>query len=251
MDRGQVGGMSAKGRVKAILLDCDGVIVDNDAFERRVTKTLIGRLAVHLKTTEARASAVWADELSATRGDWRWYDYAWHCRRLEIGDREIVENAHRDSAHLLAEVKGASETITSLERNGYVVGIVTDATEWVVRFKLNHLGISASRPLFASSMMESVKASRKYWDELGGRDIAPIPHAIVDNRVENLVLARKVFPETQAIQFRRHEHVTRLPAQVAPLRDAFEDIDAIVSVTDHEGLRGAFKSLLPNFRITA
>jgi FMN phosphatase YigB (HAD superfamily) len=239
-----------KSRSKTILFDCDGVIVDNDAFERRVTKTLIGRLAVQLETTEARASAVWADELSATRGDWRWYDYAWHCQRLDIGGRAVVEEAHQDAAHLLAEVQGASETIDSLERNGYSVGIVTDATDWVVRFKLHHLGISAMRPLFASSTMQSVKTSRVYWEKLSG-SIDRVPRAVVDNRIENLTLARNVYPGLQAIQFRRDEHVTRLPARLAPLRNTLEDTAAIVSVTDHEGLRTTFKSLLPNFQMTA
>lgn len=224
---------------QCILLDCDGVLVDNTIFERRVSQFLISHLAVHLRTTEARAKSVWAETLAATRDDWRWYDYKWHARRLGL-DPVLAEFAHRQAGHLLAEVPGARDTLSLIKSLGLSVGIVTDATKWVAAFKLDQLGIDEIDFIVSSDEMTAVKTSGKYWRELAVRAPTIRPLAIVDNRIENLEHAGNQFSGAILVQFHRQEHVTQLPTHVRPLRRRGPSGLTIDAVTDHARLRQFF-----------
>src|SRR5215470_4968003 len=82
------------GEYRLVLLDCDGVLIENTAFETRVTKTLVEELARSRRISIATASALWSEELSSTRQDWRWYDYGYHCQRLSLDAAKIVSAAH-------------------------------------------------------------------------------------------------------------------------------------------------------------
>lgn len=228
--------MVADAPTSLILLDCDGVVVDNTIFERRVTRSLVSSLATHLHTTETRAHSLWADDLTATRSDWRWYDYAWHAERLGLTP-EHVKRAHREAGHLLAEVPGIRETIRVARELGHDVGIVTDATEWVVRFKLSQLRLDDITKIYTSDKVRAVKTMNEYWAWVAQAEAGYRQVAIIDNRVENLVHASSKIPHAALVQFQRDEHVTKLPQHVRPIRDAAWSASQIPSVSDHDELR--------------
>ena len=67
-----------------VLLDCDGVLVDNVNFEPRVTTFTIERLAAHHGIPHEEAQEIWRRELESTRSEPEWYDYDYHCGRLGL-----------------------------------------------------------------------------------------------------------------------------------------------------------------------
>jgi FMN phosphatase YigB (HAD superfamily) len=200
----------------AILLDCDGVLVDNLAFERRVTQTIIETYAKSARLSTLEAADKWRLELSETKGHPSWYDYAFHCNRLGLEGNKVSERAHREAASLLTLVHGAEDTYRLLQEYGIQVGVVTDATRWVVNFKLSELGLNSISFVFSSNDAAATKASSAYWEKLVEQFEHFSPRALVDNRQINLFSASVRLPSLSLVQFDMEEHVMTLPSSVAP-----------------------------------
>jgi phosphoglycolate phosphatase-like HAD superfamily hydrolase len=219
-----------------VLLDCDGVIVDNVAFERRVTETIIDAFAESTKMPTSEAERRWREELSLTKGHPSWYDYAFHCNRLGLDGTNLARKAHEEAAGLLALVPGVDETLRYFQEYGLEVGVVTDAVDWVVKFKLAHLGLNAISFVFTSTDAAETKAADAYWERLSQQFEYLKPRLLVDNRQVNLYSAANSLPDIWLVQFEKQEHVMTLPDEVAPT--SYGQANHLVSVIhDHDHLR--------------
>ena len=219
-----------------ILLDCDGVLVDNLDFDRRVTRTIIKAYARKAGVSMFDAEGAWSNELSETRGHPLWFDYAYHCDRLGLDGPALSEYAHLEAAELLTVVPGAVETHQLLQKQGIAIGVVTDATSWVVHFKLRTVGFDSLSLVFSSSDASATKATHEYWQRLAQQFRHFRPRALIDNRPVNLLTARQSIPALQLIQFVRHEHVTTLPSSVAPTSHRSHD-EPVTIIHSHNELR--------------
>jgi phosphoglycolate phosphatase-like HAD superfamily hydrolase len=199
-----------------VLLDCDGVIVDNVAFERRVTEIIIDAFAKSATLSIKEAKRLWQEELLATKGHSAWYDYSFHCDRLGLDGASLSRWAHRQAADLISFVQGAQETLGLLQEYGLEVGVVTDATNWVVDFKLSRLDLDSISFAFTSTDAAATKASHAYWDKLSKQYEYLDPWVLVDNRQINLHAAADALPNLSLIQFDKQEHVMTLPEAIAP-----------------------------------
>lgn len=220
----------------AVLLDCDGVIVDNVAFEEQVTSRIIHSLADARSISERQAKKCWMDELIITKGHVSWYDYAFHCTRLGLDGSSLARSAHIGAANLLRLVDGAEDTLLLLQDHGLEVGIVTDATSWVVEFKLDALNLHTMSFIFTSDQASATKASRAYWEVLADRFEYFGPQALVDNRHINLMAASSLLPDMGLVQFERDEHVMTLRGGAAPLSRGSAD-GVVTVVRNHMELR--------------
>jgi FMN phosphatase YigB (HAD superfamily) len=205
----------------AVLLDCDGVIVDNIAFEQQVTRIIIDSYAGIAGLTLEKAEKRWQNELVTTKGNVRWYDYAFHCDNLGLDGNALSRRAHFEAAHLLSLVEGFQDTHHLLREYGVEIGIVSDATNWVVNFKLDKLGLHAIPFVFGSNDATATKASATYWDKLTARFEYLAPSVLVDNRQINLIAAHSRLPGICLIQFEKDEHVMTLPSTIAPRSNSF------------------------------
>ena len=227
-----------------VLLDCDGVIVDNREFEQRVTSIVIENLAGKARISRGEAAALWKKELQATKGSPRWYDYTYHCNRLGLNGDALVMAAHEDARDSIRSVPGASETLALFDQLGLAVSIVTDATRWVVDFKLKALEIDPPFSIFASSDAGATKATANYWKKLVELQPGLRPMMFVDNRQVNLISAHGLFPKVSLVRFAMDEHVTTLSRSVAPRSESAANT-TVITVTNHRQLRSWFRNYLP------
>lgn len=219
-----------------VLLNCNGVIVDNIAFDQRVTEIIVKTLAETAKLAPDEAGRRWQKELSITKGHPSWYDYAFHCDRLGLGGENLSQRAHNEAAELLTLVTGASDTLHLLQQHGLAVGVVTDATSWVVNFKLTRLSIAPLSFVFASTDAGATKASVAYWEKLTRQYEFLKPQVLVDNREVNLHAAADSLPRLKLVQFEKQEHVTTLPTAIAPKSNGSANY-LVEVVHDHIQLR--------------
>lgn len=224
-----------------ILIDCDGVIVDNLSFEQQVTKIIIEILARHDDISFSEAEIRWSQELSATRGNHRWYDYSFHASRLGLDGIEISRSAHYASRDLLRIVNGVDATLSLLQEYGLQACVVTDATRWVVEFKLSALGLTSMLPVFSSTDASATKATDEYWTKLSKRFSSFAPKALIDNRQVNLSTASHLIGRSHLIQFDKEEHVMTLSTTEAPTSERFGD-DYIHVVHNHGELQAWLKA---------
>jgi phosphoglycolate phosphatase-like HAD superfamily hydrolase len=220
----------------AALLDCDGVIVDNVAFEQQVTRTIIDAYASSVGSSFEEAEKHWHNELVATKGHPQWYDYAFHCDRLGLDGQTVSRNAHYKAVDLLSFVDGFQDTYLLLQEYGIEVGVVSDATNWVVKFKLENLHLNTIPFIFGSNDAFATKASAGYWKQLSAQFEYPEPRVLVDNRTINLSAAGSLLPEMCLVQFQMQEHVMTLPSKVAP-ESAATDERAVEIVHSHTELQ--------------
>lgn len=238
MDR-QLGGQ-AMSDSPAILIDCDGVIVDNLEFEQRVTNTIIETYAQHKSISIADAGLRWSQELSITRGDEQWYDYSFHAARLGLDGIDVSRHAHLAACDLLRLVHGADKTLGLLQEFGLQTCVVTDATRSVVEFKLSALKLS-SLEIFSSTDASTTKANDQYWYKLSERYPSFNPKALIDNRQVNLSTANKLIGLPHLVQFDKEEHVMTLSTTEAPTSDGLGE-DHIQVVRNHDELQAWLKA---------
>lgn len=221
MDR-QLGG-STVSDTPAVLIDCDGVLVDNLEFEQQVTASIIQVYADQSGISLTEAEVRWAHELSDTRGNERWYDYGFHACRLGLDGIRVAREAHYAARDLLKLVNGVEATITLLQEYGLQACVVTDATRWVVEFKLSALGFSSMLPIFSSTDALATKASSSYWRKLNEQYMDLHPKVLIDNRQVNLVTASTHINSPHLVQFDKEEHVMTLSTTVAPTSEVYDE----------------------------
>lgn len=224
-----------------ILIDCDGVIVDNLDFEQCVTKTIVANYARHEGISIDAATTAWSAELSATRGSNYWYDYAFHATRLGLDGIKISRHAHYVARNLLRLVSGADVTLGLLQEYGLQACIVTDATRWVVDFKLSSLGVNEVLSVFSSTEAAATKADPEYWLKLTERHPSLEPKALIDNRKVNLSTADRQIRLPYLVQFDKEEHVMTLSTTEAPSSEGLGQ-EYIHVVRNHDELQTWLKA---------
>jgi phosphoglycolate phosphatase-like HAD superfamily hydrolase len=236
----QLGG-SAVTDAPAILIDCDGVLVDNLEFERQVTSIIVECYARHVGLSPTEAEIRWSQELAATRGDSQWYDYSFHASRLGLDGADIAIKAHYAARDLLKLVRGADKTLALLQEYGLQVCVVTDATRWVVEYKLAALGIGSMLSIFSSTDASATKAKEEYWTRLAEQYKSFSPRVFIDNRQVNLATAHHLIGQPRLVQFDKSEHVMTLSTTEAPISEIYGGGDIYV-VRNHKELRAWIKA---------
>lgn len=228
-----------------ILMDCDGVLVDNLDFEQHVTKTIIATYADRESISIDAATTAWSAELSATRGSKYWYDYAFHAARLGLDGIKTARDAHYAARDLLRLVNGADVTLGLLQEYGLQTCVVTDATRWVVDFKLSALGISEVLSIFSSTEAATTKATNEYWLKLAEFYPSFDPKALIDNRRVNLSTAERLIGLPYLVQFDKEEHVMTLLTAEAPSSEGVSQ-ESIHVVRNHDELQAWLKANVLN-----
>lgn len=194
-----------------VLLDMDGVLVDNIQFEQAVTSGIVARLADHQQIDTEQAHSVWVDQLRRDLDSPRWYDYDFHCQQLGIP--HVAREIHQENARLLKLVPSADATLAYLNSDDqFKTWIASDAMRWVVEFKLKVVGLRApDLKILSSDVAQYSKSSAGYWANLGSHGIGESDLIYIDNRADNLLTCLSALPDTRAIHFEFDEHVSALP----------------------------------------
>lgn len=224
-----------------VLIDLDGVLIQNVAFEREVTSRLISELSAIRHLDIPQASAAWQDELRATRDSPRWYNYEFHAQRLGIPSPKVVE-AHRRALPLLAEVPGARTTLATISNLGIASAVVTDATSWVAELKLTECKLRRYLgPVLSSEAWDAPKSTDLYWESLA-HFLGQSPLVVIDNRSDNLHAAQRAFPDAVLVHFNCEEHAQSLSSTLSPARIIASSRNSVVH--DHATLAAALEMLV-------
>lgn len=192
-----------------VLLDMDGVLIDNVDFEVSVTLEIVEQLASHLRLDTEEAAAVWQARLAATARDAQWYDYDYHAGAL--GLIAPARQAHIRHAHRLVAIAGAKETLTTLAENSLLrVLIVSDALPWVVKHKLTAVGLYENVQVISSAKIGAPKNSTEFWRRIRRQLPRDVPCVYVDNRLDNLSTCAEVNPRFHLIHYEFDEHVSKM-----------------------------------------
>jgi phosphoglycolate phosphatase-like HAD superfamily hydrolase len=169
-----------------VLFDLDGIIVDNLNFEEEVTRRIIEILSQSREISIRDASILWNETLEKHRYHPRWHDYQFHCQALSLDD--VWKEAHILSQGELCKCAKIDEAILSAKKFG-PCWIVSDATDWVVEFKLKNLGLEKQfTEIFTVDRCANHKGSVGYWNTVEKNlpsercpvDLTPVyvPHTI-------------------------------------------------------------------------
>jgi FMN phosphatase YigB (HAD superfamily) len=189
-----------------VIFDLDGVIVDNVDFEMAVTEHLVSRLSRLTGRSLVEARKMWMDCLSHHRNHPRWHDYGFHCQQLGLGNAWM--EAHLLCRSRLKLMPGIESSLSSARRLG-ARWIASDATDWVVQFKLSSLGLRQSEfaETFTVDRCHSHKGEPSYWCEvrrqLPGTSTSPI---YIDNRLDRLHAAKTCFSACLCIWVDTSDH---------------------------------------------
>lgn len=189
-----------------ILFDLDGVLVDNVAFERAITSHIIDEISRlrHIPIQDARLA--WDLELTRNKSDPRWHDYGFHCSALGVPD--VWRTSHQQMQYLLHAMPGAVESVETAKKIGNC-WLASDATDWVVRLKLDAAGFDSStfQEIFTLDRCHTTKGDATYWLTLKECMGQPNSQSIyVDNRLDRLIVAAEVLPNCQLVHVDADDH---------------------------------------------
>ena len=197
-------------------MDLDGTLLDNNDFEISVTQYIIAEISTKRGVDLTEARRLWEKDLFETRPLPEWYSYDFHCLRLGVGG--LARDAHEASVSKLSPLPDAVATVEVLARSGLRIAAVTDAEEWVARFKLEAVGlISYFEEIFSSAQFGAPKADPEYWSRLSAaRGMVDPEDWVIDNRKQNLNAARRAGIAANLVYFEGAEHVTEISSELSP-----------------------------------
>ena len=214
-----------------VLFDLDGVIIDNCRFEQRVTSFIISELASKRGWTLNQAETAWKASLSENRDAPRWHDYAFHCENLGLGN--VWQTAHIASRRFLSPVPNIEKALAVASHCGGC-WIASDATLWVIHFKLQAVGIDANTfvETFSLDRCGLSKTRDEYW--LAVRDcLTPKTDfcVYVDNRLDLLAKASAIIERIRLIWLPTPDHPDSLGFVRQAARAALDKVDQVSPTT--------------------
>lgn len=225
------------------LIDIDGVLIDNIAFERKVTEYLIQKLAEKRNLEANVAREYWDKELSETKNDIKWYDYDFHCANL--GLPRIAKEAHQSALSYVKVVKGSLNTWGYLKSRGIYKIVVTDTREWIAKMKLRAVNLNDYENLYSSAERSSKKDMEMFWCAIEDELPTQTEAILIDNKISNIEVALKTIKNLKAIYFRFDEHVSTLSSSYKPKYRECRTKDLhFPTVRTHDELIEALESLL-------
>ena len=150
------------------------------------------------------ANTIWHATLKNNREHPRWHDYSLHCESLGLGDAWRL--AHENNVHMLSTFAGVEQVLEVAEAQNEM-WITSDASEWVVKFKLKCVGIDSDRfaELFTVDRCGTNKSSPRYWESV--RQLVKKSRLIyVENRLDKIHSALQVIPNCECIWVNEAEH---------------------------------------------
>lgn len=198
----------------AVLIDLDGTLVDNLAFERSVTRLIIRHIAKLKSIPIAAAAQLWEESLSRERDSLQWYNYDHHCSNLDIPS--LSREAHQKAIDHLHEVRGARATWNLLIEHFAGVYVLSEAPRWVMELKLKALRFIGYIDLLSSQDIGEPKSSPTFWLKSKTTFLHHSPALLVDNKVCNLVGASTSMGKLVYVLFNRREHSMTLPEKMRP-----------------------------------
>jgi FMN phosphatase YigB (HAD superfamily) len=226
-----------------VLIDIDGVLIDNIVFENKVTEFLISRLAENRQVEAKTAREYWERELNQTRDDPKWYDYDFHCNNL--GLPSIAKDAHLHALPYVKVVHGAFNTWNYLTSRGACKIVVTDTREWIAKLKLKKASLDNYEQIYSSAERVSTKDMEAYWFAIKHELPTRSETILVDNRISNIKVARRIIKPLKPIYFKFDEHVSTLHVSFKPKYREYQTMDFYVpTVKTHDQLTELLKSFL-------
>ena len=220
-----------------ILLDLDGVLIDNIEFDESIMKGMVTALSRASGATEVDSRTRIHSILEARAGSREYHNWQRLSEGLGLGNTWWC--LHKRWRPLLQPVCGSVRLVEHLATSGYSVYVASDAIRPVVDFKLEVLGIVGMiKAAYSQTETGLVKSSPEYFVRLcSDISVRPEQCVFVDNRPMNLIASTQLGIRT--VWFRNEEHLSRADEIHHPCH-----CDAVVD--DHAQLADAVLELIRN-----
>lgn len=214
-----------------IIIDLDGVLVDNVKFERKVLKYFLEKIMQKYKVSEREAEEMFWKVGKKSKGKKEWHDWRIYSKKLKLGD--VWKKAHQKNLKYLKLIKGAKNFLFQLGKEGHKLILATDAIRPVVILKLNYFKLTKFFHLiFSQDDIGYIKNDEKYFKEIVKFvKASPENFVIIDNRLEGIRSAKRLGMKSIYVKRKEHTHLYLKEAKnvkpdfkVRSLKQAFEKI---------------------------
>jgi FMN phosphatase YigB (HAD superfamily) len=213
-----------------LLIDLDGVLVDNVEFEERVLLKISEAIAVKQNITNNDAYNLLKTEISKPVEGRDRFRYDYQCKKFDIDD-SVWQNAHIECSNYLKKFDDTEmflQEVASLK--SYDIIIISDTTRWVLNFKLNTLKINNfDISTFSQDEALSFKGEKKYWDKIfeimKGKNLFYSDIIYFENRLDRIENAKKWYPELLGVLILQSEHLEKYTTQLKMKRADFEALN--------------------------
>ncbi len=191
-----------------IVVDCDGVLINNVRFEDKVLDFLFRRIMEKYGVSKERAKEMFWKIGKKLEGRKEWHDWRIYSEELKLGD--AWKEAHLANLKYLKLVKGAKDFLSKVKGDGHRLILASDAIKPVVEWKLNRFGLEKYFDLILSQDDTGcIKSEEKYFKQILNKLKEPAKNfVVIDNRLDRgIETAKKVGMKTIYIKRKEHSHL--------------------------------------------
>ncbi|SIO35426.1 FMN phosphatase YigB, HAD superfamily [Singulisphaera sp. GP187] len=192
------------------IFDLDGVLVESLDFERAVSDLIVQTIGIDRHLSRKEAERLWLSTLRTHRDHPRWHDYGLHCSALGLTDE--WKSFHEQVRQLICPMPSVLESLQSSHYAGSC-WLASDATQWVVEFKLRAAGINLTEfdEVFTLDRCLASKGHHEFWEKVKACVPNEETHLIyIDNRDDRLLTAAEVLPKCSLVKIIAEDHPTSL-----------------------------------------
>lgn len=194
------------------LIDLDGVLVDNVAFENNVLLEISKELSLREKITVAKAEQILFNQIKKPVEGRNRFRYDFQCQQLGLEDR-VWKNAHencKNNLTLFRDTIKLLEIINGLKQKRTI--IVSDSGHWTLEFKLKHTMLKDRvSKYYSQDDFQAYKGEIKYWRELFLKEnIASQSYQKIfylENRIDRIQTLKNYRPDIIGILVMQSEHL--------------------------------------------
>jgi FMN phosphatase YigB (HAD superfamily) len=195
-----------------IIVDLDGVLVDNILFEEKVLKYILLRISEKYSVTLRKAKKMFWDIGKKYEGKKEWHDWRIFCKELSLGNLWI--DAHKKNFRFLKLIPSTKNFLSKLKRDKNKIILASDAIRPVLNMKINYFRLKKFFFLTVSQDdTKTIKNNLKYFRYILRKVRGSVKDYIVlDNRIDRgIETAKKIGMKTIYIMKKEHSHLYTPP----------------------------------------
>ena len=190
-----------------IILDLDGVLVDNLEFEGKVLDYILRAISEKYRVNLKKAEEMFWEIGEKYKGRKEWHDWRIYCKKLGLGN--IWKEAHLKSLKYLKLVRSANRFLKNLKKDEHTLILASDAIRPVLEIKLNYFQLEEFFDfIFSQDETKCIKEDVKFFKSILKEVKAPPEEFIViDNRIDRGISAgKRLGMKTIYIERKEHSH---------------------------------------------
>ncbi|MEM5793744.1 MAG: HAD family hydrolase [Candidatus Aenigmatarchaeota archaeon] len=174
-----------------VIIDLDGVLIDNLIFEEKVLEYFFKRISKKYKVSLKEAKKIFFKFAEKLEGTKEWHDWRIFSRELKLG--KTWKEAHLKNLKYLKLIKGSKKFLLKLKKDEHKLILASDAIKPIIKMKIGYFELEKFfDDIVSQDDTKCIKSDTKFFEFILKKWKEPKENfIIIDNRLDRGILTGK------------------------------------------------------------